>query len=105
MDATQLLTPIVGTFGVVMSVAPLIQVNRVVRRGSSDDIAIGPLYIVVIGTMLWLSYGLASGDPTLVVCNLVGTLVNAVVLTTVFRFRSHRRAAAEPVLEPVLAEA
>jgi uncharacterized protein with PQ loop repeat len=94
MDATQLLAPIVGTFGVVMGIAPLMQVNRVVRRGSSDDIALGPLFIVVVGTMLWLSYGLASNDNTLIVANVVGTLVNAVVLTTVLRFRSHRRAAA-----------
>jgi uncharacterized protein with PQ loop repeat len=93
MDATQFLAPIVGTFGVVMGIAPLMQVLRVVRRGSSDDIALVPLFIVVIGTMLWLSYGVASSDPTLVVANIVGTLVNAFVLMTVLRFRS--RAAAE----------
>jgi uncharacterized protein with PQ loop repeat len=88
MDATQLLAPIVGSFGVVMSIAPLMQVLRVKRRGSSDDIALPPLFIVVVGAVLWLSYGLASSDATLVVANLVGTLVNAVVLTTVLRFRS-----------------
>jgi uncharacterized protein with PQ loop repeat len=104
MDATQLLAPIVGTFGVVMGIAPLMQVNRVIRRGSSDDIAAGPLFIVVIGTILWLSYGLASGDTTLVVANIVGTVVNIVVLTTVLRFRGNRRAAVrQAVAEPAAA--
>jgi uncharacterized protein with PQ loop repeat len=98
MDATQLLAPIVGTFGVVMGIAPLMQVLRVVRRGSSDDIALAPLFIVVIGTMMWLSYGVASGDTTLVVANIVGTLVNAFVLMTVLRFRS-RAVAKQPVPE------
>ena len=96
MEATQLLAPIVGSFGVVMSIAPLMQVLRVKRRGSSDDIALPPLVIVVVGAMLWLSYGLASSDPTLVAANVVGTLVNVVVLTTVLRFRSS--AAAEPAV-------
>jgi uncharacterized protein with PQ loop repeat len=100
MSAT-LLAPIVGTFGVMMSISPLIQAARVVRRGSSDDIAVLPLVVVVIGCSLWLSYGLAAGDTTLVVCNIVGTLVNVVVLTTVLRFRSDRRAAtAQVVAEP-----
>jgi uncharacterized protein with PQ loop repeat len=104
MDAAQLLAPIVGTFGVLMGIAPLMQVARVVKRGSSDDIAVGPLFIVVIGTILWLSYGLASNDATLVVANVVGTLVNAVVLTTVLRFRSAaRRRALQPAPAPAAA--
>jgi uncharacterized protein with PQ loop repeat len=106
MDAAQFLAPIVGTFGVMMSISPLLQVARVVRRGSSDDIAVLPLVVVVIGCALWLSYGLASNEPTLVVANVVGTMVNIGVLTTVLRFRSTRRVrlqAGPAVAEPVAA--
>jgi MtN3 and saliva related transmembrane protein len=100
MTAAQLLSPVVGTFGVVMGIAPLLQVLRVVRRGSSDDVAAGPLAIAAIGTALWLSYGLAAGDTALVIANIVATSVNTVALATVLRFRSSRRRALQAAPEP-----
>ena len=86
MPAT-LLAFAAATWGVVMAIAPLLQVRRMLRRRSSDDVSVGYLALLVPGFCLWVAYGVASGDIALVVPNTVATLVASLAIVIALRLR------------------
>ena len=53
------------------------QFVKVWRTRSTEDISLGMLLVMVLGLVLWLLYGLLSGDAPLVAANAI-TIVLAV---------------------------
>jgi uncharacterized protein with PQ loop repeat len=82
-----LLDTIVGVFGVLMGLSPLLQAARVRRLRHSSDVSIPMLAVIWVGAGLWLTYGIAHGLPTVVVCNAVGVTSYAVALGLTLRYR------------------
>ena len=80
-----------ATWAVVMAFAPLLQLRRMLRRGSADDVSVGYLAVLLPGFALWAGYGVARGDLALVVPNCVALVVAAATCAVVVRLR--RRAA------------
>jgi len=77
-----------GGWGVLMGLAPLLQIRTIRRTGSSAGVSIGSMAVLVVGFGLWLAYGLALRDAALVTTNLTAlTVTLAAVAVTV----SHRR--------------
>jgi MtN3 and saliva related transmembrane protein len=91
MSLNTLLAPAVGIFGLVLAVSPLLQVSRILRRGTSADVSALQLLVAVGGTALWCAYGFSRRDATIVTTNGVATVVNTVALLTVLRFRDSVR--------------
>lgn len=51
-------------WGVIMALSPVMQIRRMMRLGSSRDVSIGYLLVIVIGFAFWIAYGIAtSGHP------------------------------------------
>lgn len=84
---TTVLAVAAATWGVVMALAPLLQLRRMLRRHSSDDVSIGYLVLLLPGFCLWVSYGIASDDPALVVPNTVATLIAGLTIVVAVRLR------------------
>jgi uncharacterized protein with PQ loop repeat len=99
MEISTILASVVAVFGVVMGVAPLLQINRIVRRGQSGDLSLTQLAIVVFGTGLWLAYGLSIGNSTIIISNVVATAVNAATLAFALYFRERPGRARAAVAE------
>lgn len=76
-----------STWGVVMALAPLLQVRRMLRRRSSDDVSIGYLVLLLPGFCLWVSYGIASGDIALVIPNTVAAAIAGFTIAVAVRLR------------------
>ncbi len=76
-----------ATWGVVMALAPLLQLRRMLRRRSSDDVSIGYLLLLLPGFCLWVSYGIASGDTALVIPNTVAAIIGGVTIAVAARLR------------------
>ena len=74
-----------SAWGVLMAVAPLLQVRRMLARHSSDDVSVGYLAFLLPGFALWVAYGIASGDLALVVPNVVAFLVGAATVVVAVR--------------------
>ena len=74
-------------WGVLMAVSPVLQIARMRARGSSDDVSIGYLAVLVPGFVLWLGYGLAASNWALVVPNAVAATVGATALGVALRLR------------------
>ncbi|HEU5266807.1 MAG TPA: SemiSWEET family transporter [Jatrophihabitans sp.] len=85
-----------ASWAVLMGVAPLLQLRRMIQRRSSADVSIGYLLILLPGFALWVGYGLASGNPALVVPNSVAFVVAAVTVICAVRLRRRRAGTAVP---------
>ena len=76
-----------ASWGVVMGVSPLLQVERIIARRSSADLSITYYVVVLIGTVLWLAYGLSLGNPALILPNVVSLGIGLVVIAVARRYR------------------
>jgi MtN3 and saliva related transmembrane protein len=76
-----------ASWGVVMALAPLLQIVRMHKRRSSDDVSIGYLAVLLPGFLLWVSYGVTTADVALVVPNTVAAVVAAATIIVVLRLR------------------
>ncbi|MCG7309228.1 SemiSWEET family transporter [Brachybacterium sp. ACRRE] len=92
---TTVLAVCAATWGVVMAVAPLLQLRRMLRRRSAADVSIGYLALLLPGFCLWVGYGIASGDIALVVPNTVAAVIAGLTVAVAVRLR-HGAAGDEP---------
>ncbi|MGI8773865.1 MAG: SemiSWEET family sugar transporter [Actinomycetota bacterium] len=74
-------------WGILMALSPVLQIRRIVERRSSEDVSIGYFLVLIVGFVLWLSYGLSINNMTLVVPNSVAFLVSVVTVVIALRFR------------------
>lgn len=87
MIPTTVLAFAAASCGIAMGLSPLLQLRRVAIRRSSADVSVAYLGVLLVGFMLWLSYGIALHDAPLIVSNVVALATNVVTIATVLRFR------------------
>ena len=80
-----------GSWAVLMGLAPLLQLRRMLARGSSADVSVGYLLVLLPGFALWVAYGVASHDAALVIPNVVAFVVGAGTAGCAVRLRSRSR--------------
>jgi MtN3 and saliva related transmembrane protein len=76
-----------SAWGVLMGVAPVLQIRRMLREQSSRDLSLGYFAILLVGFLLWVAYGVASGNLALVIPNSVSLLVGIVLFAVALRLR------------------
>jgi MtN3 and saliva related transmembrane protein len=81
-----------SSWAVVMGLAPLLQIRRMIRERSSREVSVGYFAILLIGFLLWISYGAVAGILALVIPNTVALVAGAAVIVVTLRLR--RRTAA-----------
>ena len=74
-------------WGVMMAIAPLLQIRRILHRNSSDDVSLAYLAVLQIGFVLWVAYGIALGNAALIVPNSVALLVGIATMVVTLRYR------------------
>ena len=87
MNPTTVLAVAAASCGIAMGLSPLLQLRRVAIRRSSADVSVAYLGVLLVGFMLWLSYGIALHNGPLIVSNIVALATNVVTIATVLRFR------------------
>ncbi len=78
-------------WGILMSLAPLLQVRIVLRRRDSTGVSLGWPAVLLVGFILWLAYGITIRDLPLIATNCVATLICALTLAVLIRYRRPRR--------------
>jgi MtN3 and saliva related transmembrane protein len=75
-----------------MALAPVLQMVRMVRRRSADDISVHYFRLLVPGFILWADYGLITGDLFVAIPNLIATVtaVSVIALTVSIRRNAQR---------------
>jgi len=77
-----------STTGVMLALAPLLQLRLILTRRHSDDVSIAFLLVVVLGVSMWSAYGLAKDDMFLFLPNLLGAITNLATVLVAWHFRS-----------------
>jgi MtN3 and saliva related transmembrane protein len=77
-------------FGLVMALAPVLQIRRMWQRRSSEDVSVAFFAVLLPGFTLWVAYGTARADWFLVVPNAVGLLVGCSTITIALLLRRRR---------------
>jgi MtN3 and saliva related transmembrane protein len=80
-----------ASWGIVMAVSPLLQIRKIIRLGSSRDVSIGYLAVLVIGFCLWIAYGVSIRNAALVVPNSIALSVGVATIVVALRYRGGRR--------------
>jgi MtN3 and saliva related transmembrane protein len=81
-----------GVYGVMMSLAPILQARRMRQRRSSDDVSIVYLVVLEVGFVLFLAYGLSIGNRVLIATNTVSIAATSLTLVVAALYRSPARA-------------
>lgn len=76
-----------ATWGIVMALSPILQIQRMVRTRSSRDVSIGYFSVLLFGFLLWFAYGLSIDNMTLVIPNLCAFLIGSVTVLVALHFR------------------
>jgi uncharacterized protein with PQ loop repeat len=74
-------------WGVMMAIAPLLQIRRMIQRRSSADVSLSYLGVLIIGFVLWFGYGLSLGNAAIFVPNVVALVVGVATLGVALRYR------------------
>lgn len=74
-------------WGVVMALAPLLQIRVILKNRDSSGISVSWLFIMLIGFGLWLTYGLVYAQTPIIIANIVAFLVALALLIVVAIFR------------------
>jgi len=77
-----------ATFGVLMAVAPLLQIRRMLETRSSADVSFGYLWVLEIGFGLWMAYGISLANLAIVIPNSVALTVGLATILVARHFRS-----------------
>jgi MtN3 and saliva related transmembrane protein len=80
-----------SAWGVLMGLAPVLQIRRMLRERSSREVSLGYFMILLTGFLLWISYGMAAGNMALVVPNSIALLVGLALVTVALRLRHPSR--------------
>ncbi|MGH9132668.1 MAG: SemiSWEET family sugar transporter [Ilumatobacteraceae bacterium] len=90
MPVSSMLAVAAGSWGVLMSVSPILQIRSIVRARSSTGVSLGYLLVLFVGFVLWLSYGLALGNVALIVTNAVSILACGTTIVVARRYGARR---------------
>jgi len=85
---TDLLAGAAATWGVAMAVSPLLQIRAIRAHRSSRGVSIGYQQVLLVGFLLWLSYGIALGNAAIIVPNTVAIVVCVATILVALRYRN-----------------
>lgn len=85
---TEVLAVLAAGWAVLMGLAPLLQVRRMVKRRSADDVSLGYLGVLIPGFALWIAYGVSSANIALILPNIVALIVATATIVVAARLRA-----------------
>jgi uncharacterized protein with PQ loop repeat len=84
---TEFLAVVATAYGIAMAASPLLQIRRMRTTGSSADLSIGYLSVLVVGFGLWLAYGWSIGNAALIVSNTAALVFGLLTIAIATRMR------------------
>ena len=103
MNTVDVLATCATIAGVLMAMSPFLQVRRMRRTKSSNDVSLLYLTMLAGGFIVWLAYGLSLNNWAMIISNiasLVFMVITILVALTYRRGGAKRAAAGEAALAP-----
>lgn len=93
MTTTEVLGTAALIAGVLMALAPSLQVRRMLQTRSSRDYSIGTPTLLCIGFLVWLAYGVALVNWSIILSNIVSLTFMLTTIGVALYFRRDEAAA------------
>jgi len=74
-------------WGLLMGIAPALQIRRMFQTGSSRDVSLGYLGLLTPGFVLWLAYGTSIGNGPVMITNTVSLSFMLITIGIAWAFR------------------
>lgn len=84
---TDYLAVAAATWGIAMAVSPLLQIRAIRAHRSSRGVSIGYQQVLLVGFLLWLSYGISLENWALILPNIVAAVVSLATILVSLRYR------------------
>ena len=75
-------------WGILMAISPGLQIRKMLRHRSSREVSIAYFWVLQVGFLLWIAYGLTIENWFLVVPNAVAFAVSATTIAVALYYRS-----------------
>ena len=75
-------------WGILMAISPGLQIRKMLRHRSSREVSIAYFWVLQVGFLLWIAYGLTIENWFLVVPNAVAFAVAATTIAVALYYRS-----------------
>jgi MtN3 and saliva related transmembrane protein len=76
-----------AAWGVLMAISPALQIRKMLLHRSSREVSIAYFWVLLVGFVLWIGYGLTIENWFLVVPNAVAFTVCATTIAVALRYR------------------
>jgi MtN3 and saliva related transmembrane protein len=76
-----------AAWGILMAISPGLQIRKMLVHRSSREISIAYFWVLLVGFVLWIAYGLMIENWYLVVPNAVAFTVCATTIAVALRYR------------------
>ena len=93
------LAVITTAWGLLMGLAPLLQIRVIIRNRDSSGTSVAWVVILLVGFLLWLTYGVSRQDLPLIISNVVAASVSGALLITMAVNRPDRSTPRGPVTQ------
>jgi len=81
------LLPVIGILATLFAVSSTLpQILKAIKTKKMDDVSAWLIITLIVGLFLWFIYGIVKGDIIIVGGNLVGVLLNLVLLVLKMRY-------------------
>jgi MtN3 and saliva related transmembrane protein len=74
-------------WGLLMAIAPALQIRRMFQTRSSRDVSLGYLTLLTPGFVLWLAYGFSIGNAAIVITNTASLTFMLLTIGIAWAFR------------------
>jgi uncharacterized protein with PQ loop repeat len=76
-----------ATWGVAMAVSPLLQIRAIRAHRSSKGVSVAYQQVLLVGFILWFSYGVALHNIAIIIPNSVAAVVSVATILVSLRYR------------------
>jgi uncharacterized protein with PQ loop repeat len=83
----EVLAIVAATWGVAMALSPLLQIRAIRSHRSSKGVSVGYQQVLLVGFVLWMSYGIALRNPAIIVPNAVAVIVCVATILVAVHYR------------------
>ena len=87
MNSETVLAIVASSYGILMAIAPLLQIRAIMLTRDSSGVSAGYQRVLLVGFVLWLAYGIASDNWAIIVPNVVAAFVSLATIVITQRYR------------------
>ncbi|HEY3335377.1 MAG TPA: SemiSWEET family transporter [Candidatus Limnocylindrales bacterium] len=103
MNTVDVLATCATIAGVLMAMAPFLQIRRMRRTRSSNDVSLLYLSMLAGGFVVWLAYGISLGNWAMIISNTASLVFMGITILVALTYRrggARRAAAGDAALAP-----